>query len=69
MVPIRVGGVDVSPGDWIVADGDGVVVIQAQEVEAVLEQAEEDARVEERIMTRITAGANVMDAVNAEVGH
>jgi 4-hydroxy-4-methyl-2-oxoglutarate aldolase len=68
MGPIRVGGVEVKPGDWIVADGDGVVVIPAPELEAVLEQAEEDARIEARVMARIKAGACVLDVVNEELG-
>lgn len=68
MVPIHVGGVQVNPSDWIVADSDGVVAIPPQEVEAVLAQAEENERLEGRIMARIKAGAKVMDAVNAELG-
>ena len=66
MVPIRVGGVEVNPGDWIVGDGDGIVVIAAQELETTLERAEEDARIEARMMARIKAGASVLDAVNEE---
>jgi regulator of RNase E activity RraA len=68
MVPVRIGGVEVNPGDWVVADGDGVVVILPQKVEAVLEKAEEDARLEARIMARIKAGARIMDAVHQEIG-
>ena len=33
---IRCGGVDVRPGDWIMADDDGVVVYRDDEAEAVL---------------------------------
>ncbi len=69
MVPILIGGLEVNPGDWIVGDGDGVVVVPPHEVESVLEKAEEDARREARIMARIKAGAKVMDAVNAELGN
>lgn len=68
MVPIEIGGVGVRPGDWIIADGDGVVVVPAESVDDVLAKAEEDARHEERIMARIAAGATVMDAVREEMG-
>jgi 4-hydroxy-4-methyl-2-oxoglutarate aldolase len=68
MVPISIGGVQIRPRDWIVADGDGVVVIASDDVDAVLEKAEENARLEERILERVKAGVNVMDAVRAVVG-
>lgn len=67
MVPIEIGGVPVSPGDWVVADGDGVVVVPPAELEAVLERAAENQRVEARILARIQAGASVMDAVDQEL--
>lgn len=68
MVPIVLGGVTVSPGDWVVADSDGVIAIAPDQVEAALAKAEEGARIEQRIMQRIQAGEKVMDAVRAEVG-
>jgi len=44
-VPVEIGGVIVHPGDIIVADIDGVVVVPRQHAEAVLEMAQEiDAR-------------------------
>lgn len=68
MVPITIGGVQVNPGDWIVADSDGIVAIPPEKIETVLEQADENARIEERIMARIKAGAKVLDAVKQELG-
>lgn len=68
MVPIQLGGVTVHPGDWVIADNDGVIIIGPAHIEAALAKAEENARVEQRIMARIQAGEKVMDAVRAEVG-
>lgn len=39
-IPVAVGGVAVCPGDIVVGDDDGVVVIRQQELEAVLTRAE-----------------------------
>lgn len=39
-VPVAIGGVVVQPGDLVVGDEDGVAVIPAADVEAVLERAE-----------------------------
>jgi len=68
MTPVHIGGVPVHPGDWIVADGDGVLVIPPREVQAVLQKAEDNAHTEARIMARIKEGATVLDAVTQETG-
>lgn len=39
-IPVSVGGVAVCPGDIVVGDDDGVVVIRQQELEAVVPRAE-----------------------------
>jgi regulator of RNase E activity RraA len=39
-VPVVVGDVTVSPGDYVVADGTGVVLIRAADIAAVLDAAE-----------------------------
>jgi regulator of RNase E activity RraA len=49
--PISVGGVSVQPGDLIVGDADGVVVVEPSKAPAVLEAAskklaDETARIE-----------------------
>jgi regulator of RNase E activity RraA len=68
MVPTQIGGVEVRPGDWIVADADGVVVIPADKVEEVLTKAEDEAEVEARMMERVKAGSTLPDAISAELG-
>lgn len=39
-IPVAIGGVAVCPGDIVVGDDDGVVIIRQQELDAVLERAE-----------------------------
>lgn len=39
-LPVAIAGVVVSPGDFVVADADGVVVVRRDEVEQVLVEAE-----------------------------
>lgn len=63
MVPLIIGGVAIHPGDWVVVDDDGVIVVAPSEVEAVLAGAEDAARIEERMMELIGRGVPVTDAV------
>ena len=50
-LPVAIAGVVVSPGDFVVADADGVVVVRRDEVEQVLVEAEriEANEIEKRI--------------------
>ncbi len=54
--PIGSGGVAVLPGDMVVADGDGVVVIPAALLEEVVDASVEQERLEAWIMTRVQRG-------------
>lgn len=38
--PVSIGGVVVSPGDLVIGDADGVVIVRADEADAVLTEAE-----------------------------
>lgn len=48
-VPIMCGGVLIRPGDFIVADIDGVVVLRPEEIANVLEKAENIKTMEEKM--------------------
>ncbi|MGN6356698.1 MAG: RraA family protein [Novosphingobium sp.] len=63
MVPIVIGGVDVAPGDWIIADSDGVIVIPPAEAAQAISAAAENARVEARIADLMSQGVPVSEAV------
>lgn len=54
--PIGCGGVAVFPGDIIVADGDGAVLIPRALLEPVVEAAVEQERLEEWIMKEVDKG-------------
>ena len=63
-VLVTCGGAQVHPGDFILGDADGVVVIPGGEIEAVLYQAEDIARVEKELGRAIKAKAP-MAKINA----
>ena len=54
--PIACGGVAIFPGDLVLADGDGAVVIPAALVEEVLAEAVEQERMENWIMDEVGRG-------------
>ncbi len=55
-VTIVVGGVRVAPGDWIVGDWDGLVIVPGDRVEEILSEAEEKAATENEIREAVRLG-------------
>lgn len=55
-VPIAVGGVVVTHGDWVIADADGVCVVEQARIEDVLAKAEKKRAAEEAQQDGIRAG-------------
>jgi len=60
-VPIVIAGVDVEPGDVIVADDDGVVRVRRRDAAAVLERARERELAETTKRARLAAGELGLD--------
>jgi regulator of RNase E activity RraA len=58
-VPIGCGGVAVYPGDLIVGDADGIVVVPAHLAEQVAHDADEQEKLEAFVLTRIQEGAKL----------
>lgn len=58
-VPITVGDVTVSPGDYVVADGSSVVFVPAAEVERVVEAAEAIAARERAMVVALREGTPI----------
>lgn len=55
-VPISIGGMIIHPGDLIVGDEDGLVVVPIDEAEEILEKARKMAQNEEKIFEAIEQG-------------
>ena len=58
-VPITIQGIRVHPGDLIVADDSGVVVVPFEKIEVVLEKTKEAAEKEKKITGLIESGASI----------
>jgi regulator of RNase E activity RraA len=58
-VPISVGDVQVTPGDYVVADGSGVVFVAASGIERVLEAAEAIAARERAMVAALKDGTPI----------
>jgi len=67
--PITVGEVEVRPGDWVIADGSGVVFIAAENIEAVLDQAEKLVAREATLLKEIEAGIPVSKVMSRTYEH
>ena len=60
--PITIGEVQISTGDWILADIDGVVVIPESLIEEVLDRTEEIMSTENELRTMILDGMDPQEA-------
>jgi 4-hydroxy-4-methyl-2-oxoglutarate aldolase len=60
--PVTIGSVRVEPGDYVVADRDGIVVIPAALRDEVLERAEELVSTESEIRKAVREGVTPLDA-------
>jgi 4-hydroxy-4-methyl-2-oxoglutarate aldolase len=60
--PISVGEVRVEPGDWVVGDDDGVVVVPGAIAESVLAEAEAKAATESEIRAAVRDGMPPLEA-------
>ncbi len=63
-VSVEIGGVAVEPGDLVVADASGVVVVPRAEAQDVLRTAEEIASKEARLARLIEGGADVSSVMD-----
>jgi regulator of RNase E activity RraA len=61
-VPITVGSVRIEPGDWVVGDEDGVVVVPQAIAESVLAEAEKKAATESLVRVAVRDGMTPLEA-------
>lgn len=61
-VPVTIGAVRVEPGDWVVGDEDGVVVVPSAVAADVLQEAEEKAARESEIRAAVRDGMPPLEA-------
>ena len=64
--PIQCGGVHVNPGDIIVGDDDGVVVVPRNRAEEVLKKAEEKVKTEKRWLNGIRQGKSTLEVIGLD---
>lgn len=58
---VRIGDIQVRPGDIVMADINGVVFIQVERLEEVLEAAEEILKKEEAMVTELRKGVPILE--------
>jgi regulator of RNase E activity RraA len=61
---IRLGEVEINPGEILIGDDDGIVVLSDKELDAALEAAEAIQRQEAAIRAAIQGGASLFDYLN-----
>jgi 4-hydroxy-4-methyl-2-oxoglutarate aldolase len=66
--PVDIGGVYVAPGDLVVGDRDGVVVLPGGRVVEIVELAEEIETAEQRIRLAVRSGER-LDAARGKTGY
>jgi regulator of RNase E activity RraA len=64
-VPVICGGVEVHPGDGVIADSDGIVVVPAAHLEKVSELANARAATEKTVLQDLLSGKSVREVWNA----
>ncbi len=62
-VPVLCGGVTVNPGDVVMADDNGVLVLSADEAAAVVDAALASDRAEPAILDRLRSGEPIGDVL------
>jgi len=65
---ISLGGIDISPGDILVADSDVIVVVRRPLAEPVLRAAEARAQKERSFFTALSRGATTVQLLGLDTG-
>jgi 4-hydroxy-4-methyl-2-oxoglutarate aldolase len=65
--PVTVGGATVRTGDWLVADVDGIVVLAAGQVDAIVERGVARETKESTMFDQLLGGATTIDLLGLDV--
>ncbi|WP_433191801.1 RraA family protein [Nocardia sp. CA-107356] len=63
-IPVICGGVEVAPGDLILADAEGVIVVAPERIEALLDAAAAVKDAEAELVALLDAGSTLSDGLN-----
>lgn len=63
-IPVTCGGVSVNPGDVILADNEGVIVVDPNKIRTLLESAAAIKESEGKLIQRLNAGSTLSDGLN-----
>lgn len=64
--PMRFSGVPVQPGDWLIADDDGVVILPANDIDRVLTAGEARAAKEATMMEQLANGSTTVELMGLQ---
>jgi regulator of RNase E activity RraA len=67
--PVKIGDVEVKAGDYVIADGSGVVFISAENIERVLQTAEEIFAREAAMAKALYEGKPITEVMGASYEH
>jgi 4-hydroxy-4-methyl-2-oxoglutarate aldolase len=67
-VPVTIDGVEIAPGDWVVADADGVTIVPAGSLDAVAAAGRDRATKEEVLLRELRSGASTLDLLDLDDG-
>jgi 4-hydroxy-4-methyl-2-oxoglutarate aldolase len=62
--PLTIGDITVHPGDMVLGDDDGVVVVPQADFATIVEKSEKRVAVEDKIMARLKGGESTLDIYN-----
>ena len=63
-VPVRIGGVTVRPGDWVIADRNGIAIVPAEQADDVIAAAERLIERERLMAAALRSGRSVVDVMH-----
>lgn len=63
-IPVNCGGVLVNPGDIVLADNEGVIVVDPNRIRTLLESATAIKESEDKLIKRLNAGSTLSDGLN-----